>query len=172
MTADGTLYTRTGKGTYVAGRKIEQPMHRLPGFTQDMLVRGMRPASRVLSQELLPASSELRAGTRDRARLGDRADPPPSHLSHALCPGLLEDDLAETSLYDVLRSRYRVTLGSTRQTIEAAQPVAEERQLLDLPQRVPVLRIHRLTSGSYGRIVEFVRAAYRGDRYQLTVELR
>jgi len=50
--------------------------------------------------------------------------------------------------------------------------VAEERQLLELPQRVPVLRIHRLTSGSYGRIVEFVRAAYRGDRYQLTVELR
>jgi len=35
-----------------------------------------------------------------------------------------------------------------------------------------VLRIHRLTSGSYGRIVEVVRAAYRGDRYQLNVELR
>jgi len=119
-------------------------------------------------------SSDAQSDTRPScsARLGDRADPPPSHLSHALCPGLLEDDLAETSLYDVLRSRYRVTLGSTRQTIEAAQPVAEERQLLELPQRVPVLRIHRLTSGSYGRIVEFVRAAYRGDRYQLTVELR
>ena len=184
MTADGTLYTRTGKGTYVAERKIEQPLQRLSGFTQDMLARGMRPASRVLSQELLPAPFELAQALGiapgsevvriRRLRLAD--DHPvaleSAHLSHALCPGLLDHDLAETSLYEVLRSRYGVTLGSARQTIEASQAVAEERQLLELPLRVPVLRIHRLTSGTDGRIVEFVRAAYRGDRYQLNVELR
>lgn len=56
--------------------------------------------------------------------------------------------------------------------IEASRPVAEERQLVELRQHVPVLRIRRLTSGSYGWIIEFVRAAYRGDHYQLNVELR
>lgn len=184
LTAAGTLYTRTGKGTYVAERKIEQPLLRLSGFTQDMVARGMRPASRVLSKSLLPAPFELaqtlgiEPGSEivelRRLRLAD--DHPVAielaHLSHAVCPGLLDRDLSDVSLYDVLRSLYGITLGSARQTIEASQPVAEERLLLELPARVPVLRIHRLTSDSTGRVIEFVRAVYRGDRYQLNVELR
>ena len=184
LTAAGTLYTRTGKGTYVAERKIEQPLLRLSGFTQDMVARGMRPASRVLSKSLLPAPFELaqtlgiEPGSEivelRRLRLAD--DHPvaieSAHLSHAVCPGLLDRDLSDVSLYDVLRSLYGITLGSARQTIEASQPVAEERLLLELPARVPVLRIHRLTSDSTGRVIEFVRAVYRGDRYQLNVELR
>jgi GntR family transcriptional regulator len=184
MTSDGTLYTRSGKGTYVADRKIEQPLQRLSSFTQDIEARGMRPASKVLSQELLSAPLEL-AGVLQvppgselvrirRLRLAD--DQPlgieTSHLPHVLCPGLLRCDLSSTSLYEILRTQYGVGLGSAKQTIEASQPAAEERQLLRLPDGVPVLRIHRLTSGVDGRLVEFVRAVYRGDRYQLHVELQ
>ena len=47
-----------------------------------------------------------------------------------------------------------------------------KRQLLEMPSHVPVLRLHRLTFGRDDQVVEFVRAAYRGDRYQLHVELR
>lgn len=184
MTSDGILYTRSGKGTYVAERKIEQPLQRLSSFTQDIAGRGMRPASQVLEQELLSAPLEL-AGVLQvppgseivRIRRLRLADGQPlaletSHLPHALCPGLLRHDLSRTSLYELLGTEYGVVLGSAKQTIEASQPVAEEHQLLRLPDGVPVLRIHRLTSSVEDRLVEFVRAVYRGDRYQLHVELR
>ena len=184
MIADGSLYTRSGKGTYVAERKIEQPLQRLTSFTQDTLARGLVPSSRVLAQELLPAPLEIAQALGIppgqeivRLRRLRFADERPvaletSHLSHALCPGILEADLAVTSLYEVLDRRCSIVLRSAKQTIEASEPSAEERQLLELPERVPVLRIHRLTSAEDGRIVEFVRAVYRGDRYQLHVELR
>ena len=184
MTSDGILYTRSGKGTYVAERKIEQPLQRLSSFTQDIVARGMRPASQVLAQELLSAPLELAGALQVppgselvRIRRLRLADEQPlaletSHLPHSLCPGLLRHDLSRTSLYELLRTEYGVVLGSAKQTIEASQPVADERQLLRLPDGIPVLRIHRLTSGVDGRLVEFVRAVYRGDRYQLHVELR
>ena len=184
MMAEGTLYTRSGKGTYVAERKIEQPLQRLTSFTEDIRARGGRPASRTLEQELLPASLELaeilgiRPGAElvrlRRLRLAD--DRPlaieTTHLPHALCPGILEFDLSTSSLYALLGTRYGIHLRGAKQTIEASVPLDEERQLLELPQRVPVLRLLRLTFGDDRRVVEFVRAVYRGDRYQLHVELR
>jgi DNA-binding GntR family transcriptional regulator len=40
-----------------------------------------------------------------------------------------------------------------------------------MPPGVPVLRIHRFTSNRDGVVCEFVQSAYRGDRYQLNVDL-
>lgn len=184
LTTEGSLYTRSGKGTYVAERKIEQPLQRLTSFTEDIRARGFRPASRVLDQELVPASLEMAAALAmrpgaevvrvRRLRLAD--DRPlaieTAHLPHAICPGVLQLDLSAISLYEMLRTRYDIELRSAKQTIEASQPDAEERRLLELPRAVPVLRIHRLTSSGEGRPVEFVRSVYRGDRFQLHVELR
>lgn len=183
LMAEGALYTRSGKGTYVAA-KIDQPLQRLTSFTEDIRARGFRPASKVLAQELLPAPLELaealgvRAGAElvriRRLRLAD--DQPlaieTSHLPHELCPGLLDTDLSTSSLYELLETRYGISLSSAKQTIEASQALEEERLLLELPSQVPVLRLHRLTFAGDGRAVEFVRAVYRGDRYQLHVELR
>jgi len=184
MMAEGTLYTRSGKGTYVAERKIEQPLQRLTSFTEDIVARGSRPSSRMLAQELLRAPLELaealgvRAGAElvriRRLRLAD--DHPlaieTSHLPHSLCPGILEFDLVSGSLYEILGKHYGIHLRSAKQTIEASEALPDERASLDLPKHVPVLRLHRLTFGDDGRVVEFVRAVYRGDRYQLHVELR
>lgn len=184
MIGEGTLYTRSGKGTYVAERKIEQPLQRLTSFTQDIAARGLRPSSRLLAADLLPAPIELAHALNilpgselvrvRRLRLADAQALAieTSHLPHALCPGLLESDLEGQSLYGVLRERYGLELASARQTIEASAPTPEERQLLELPRGVPVLRIHRFTSTRDGRVCEFVQAAYRGDRYQLNVDLR
>ena len=184
MMAEGSLYTRPGKGTYVAERKIEQPLQRLTSFTEDIRARGSRPASRVLAQELLPAPLELAQALGvppgaeivriRRLRLADESPLAieTSHLSHALCPGIIANDFSTSSLYEVLATRYGIHLRSAKQTIEASAALPEERQLLEMPSHVPVLRLHRLTFGRDDQVVEFVRAAYRGDRYQLHVELR
>ena len=184
MIREGSLYTRTGKGTYLAERKIEQPLQRLTSFTQDMVARGLRPSSRLLGADLLPApielahalaippGSELVRIRRLRLANGQHLAIETSHLPHARCPGLLEHDLEQHSLYELLHDRYGLELASAKQTIEAAAPTEEERKLLEMPAGVPVLRIHRFTSTRDGLVCEFVQSAYRGDRYQLNVDLR
>lgn len=184
LIGEGSLYTRSGKGTYVAERKIEQPLQRLTSFTQDMAARGLRPSSRLIGADLLPAPIELAhalaippGSELVRIRRLRLADEQPlavetSHLPHARCPGLLDHDLEHQSLYQLLHDRYGLELASAKQTIEAAMPSDEERQLLALPPALPVLRIHRFTSSRDGLVCEFVQSAYRGDRYQLNVDLR
>lgn len=185
LTDDRLLYSLPGKGTFVADRKIiEQPLLHLTSFTQDILARGMRPSSRLLEGRIMQASFELArlfglAPTVEivqvtRLRLAD--DEPLAieavHLPAALVPGLLERDLAAESLYVILGRDYGLVLASARQTIEAAEPTPDEQRILGLDAPRPVLRISRLTSDSSGRVVEYVRSVYRGDRYHLTVELR
>lgn len=184
MIGDGVLYTRTGKGTYVADHKIEQPLQRLTSFTQDIGARGLRPSSRLLGADLLPApielaqalaipsGSELVRVRRLRLADGEPLAIETSHLPHSLCPGLIEHDLERHSLYGLLHDRYGLELASAKQTIEAASPTEEERKLLEMPAGVPVLRIHRFTSTRDGVVCEFVQSAYRGDRYQLNVDLK
>lgn len=184
LTRSGTLYARSGKGTFVADRKIEQPLQRLTSFTEDMRARGLQPSSRLLVAERIGAPLEIADAlglapgadlvrvSRLRLADGEPLAVETAQLPHARCPGLLSHDLATRSLYDVLHAEYGITLASARQTIEAALPDDEERALLELPDGVPVLRIRRLTHAAGGPPIEFVRSVYRGDRYQLGVELR
>ncbi len=185
LTHDRLLYSLPGKGTFVADRKIiEQPLMHLTSFTQDILARGMRPSSRLLAGRIVQASFEMArlfglAPTVElvqvtRLRLAD--DEPLAieavHIPSALVPGLLDRDLAAESLYAILGRDYGLALAGARQTIEAAEPTLDEQRILCLDAPRPVLRISRLTSDANGRIVEYVRSVYRGDRYHLTVELR
>ena len=112
-----------------------------------------------------------RAETSLEARSAHLVSIETSHLPHARCPGILGHDLEQHSLYEVLRDRYGLELAFAKQTIEAANPTREERELLEMPPGVPVLRIHRFTSNRDGVVCEFVQSAYRGDRYQLNVNL-
>jgi GntR family transcriptional regulator len=180
----GTLYARSGKGTFVAERKIEQPLQRLSSFTEDMRARGLRPSSRLLGAERvsaqlevahalgLPPGSQLIRITRLRLANDEPLALEASHLPEVLCPNILDHDLANRSLYEILLHEYGIALGSARQAIEASAATRNERDLLAIPAGVPVLRIRRLTFDAAGAAVEFVMSAYRGDRYQLQVELR
>ena len=57
---EGHLYRRQGRGTFVAPPKLVQTMQ-LHGHTEEMEAQGLRPGSRPLSAEDVPASPELAA---------------------------------------------------------------------------------------------------------------
>ncbi len=178
LARDGVIYTRVGKGTFVAEPKIDQQLRRLTGFTQDMQSRGVRPKSRVLEAAVLPASPEQAAALRmmpngeviKLARLRLSEDMPlaleTAYLPLVLCPNLLLHDFATESLYNVLESEYGLKLVSAEQTIEASLANAHEAETLEMALPAAVLRIERLTCTADGTPVEYVRSAYRGDRYK------
>jgi GntR family transcriptional regulator len=185
LAKDGFISSRVGKGTFVRQPPIAQEMRYFTSFTEDMRHRGMTPRSRVIRAALDRADADvaehlrLAAGTEivvlSRVRLAD--DDPMvwevCHLNRRLCPGILErHDFSQESLYHVLREVYGLKLIWAVETTGARMPNKEERELLDMGSRTPVLNRTRVTYTEYDQPIEYVRAVCRGDRYQLRAVLR
>lgn len=179
---EGLIFSRPGKGRYVAKPKIDQQLIHLTGFSEDIQRLDLRPSSKVLSRELGVASAELASqlqiptGARVfsilRLRLANGAPLAieQAHLSLSLCPDIFEQDFETGSLYAYLR-QCGLEPREARQTLSAGIPTAEERRLLDLHGDAAVMRMKRTTYLISNQPVEYVESVYRGDKYQFNVSL-
>ena len=86
-------------------------------------------------------------------------------------PGLTKADLEDRSFYDLLGERYGIVIASGTQSIEPTVTNEEESEVLGVPLHTPAFLFERTTVSESGRIVEFVRSIYRGDRYRLVADL-
>ncbi|MDR6289693.1 MULTISPECIES: GntR family transcriptional regulator [Inquilinus] len=184
LTDAGLIESRIGRGCFVARPKIDQRLQRLSGFSEDMARLGRRAASVILRQTVVPAAGEAREALGiaegdpvvllERVRLAD-AVPMAfeiSWLPAALVPGILDKhDFSTASLYEVLRRDYGLVPWQAEQTVEADLPDAMTASALDIPLTAPVLVLTRRTADSAGHVIEFVRSAYRGDRYKMRARL-
>lgn len=179
----GLLTRVQGRGTFVAEPRLQQPLMRLTGFTQDMRAWGKSPSSQVLQVGLAAAEPEtaLALGVPPgspvilvkRLRI---ADGHPlaleiAHLAHPLCRGVLSEDLGIQSLYQILAARLHIVPTRAEQRLEAVRCPAAEAHLLGIARGEPVLHIHRTTFDQHGRAFEQVESFYRGDRYAFHAEL-
>src|SRR5438105_14217678 len=145
--------------------------------------RGMVPGSGTL--ELVVTSTGARRARRlqispearlvrvKRLRLAD--DQPMAmevlHIPEALVPGLTKSDLENHSFYELLEERYGIVVVSGTQSIEPTVTSEEESEVLGVPLHMPAFLFERTTVSESGRVVEFVRSIYRGDRYRLVADL-
>jgi GntR family transcriptional regulator len=182
LVRDGYLDRRHGSGTYVTEPKIAQPLT-LTSFSEDMRRRGMTPGSRTLEltstvagarlAHRLEVSPEARLIRVKRLRLADTKPMAMEvlHVPEVLVPGLTRADFEDHSFYELLRERYGITIASGTQSIEPTVTNEEESEVLGVPLHTPAFLFERTTVSESGRIVEFVRSIYRGDRYRLVAEL-
>lgn len=179
----GRLLRRQGRGTFVASPRIEQKLSRLTGFTQDMESRGHDPGARVLHLGAVPAPApvaralDLEVGETvillKRLRLSDGVPMALeiAHLPQSCCPGLLEEDLENLSLYALLAGEYEVIPTRAEQQIEALGCPPAEAKLLGVRSGAPILHMYRVTYDHEGQPFEYTESFYRGDRYTFHVEL-
>src|SRR5215510_5600724 len=182
LVRDGHLVRRRGSGTFVSEPKIAQELT-MTSFTEDMRRRGMKPASRTLSLEVVPAGAQLGRFLHvspsepvvvvKRLRLADRETMAIEelHVRRSLVPGLTARDLENGSFYELLHTRYEIAVVGGVQTVEPTVTNEEESDLLGVPLHSPAFLFERLSRASDGAIVEYVRSIYRGDRYRLVTEL-
>lgn len=181
LVEEGRLERRHGSGTYV----IRPPFARslgLTSFTEDMRSRGLVPGSRLLDLHRLAANAGL--AHRLRVPVGDElirftrlrlADDEPiavetTWIPAAYVPGLESDDLSG-SLYELLAGRYRIWTVSAHSSIEPTAPDARTAEVLQIRSTQPCLLIKMVDVDQRNRVVMAAECVYRGDRYQLHVDL-
>ena len=184
LARDGLLVRHHGRGTFTNTRPVLQELaptadpaqFHVPPAEGDWRSRvehfAVEAAGPQLARrlEVSPASELLHVC---RIRIVD--DAPMAieriRLPAALVPGMAPADLESGSLYGLLRQRYGVAATDAVQTVEPTVTDPAESAQLEVPVYAPALLFERTTRDEAGRVVEYTRSIYRGDRYRITTHL-
>jgi GntR family transcriptional regulator len=182
LVLDGLVVRRQGAGTFVAAPKVARPLA-ATSFSEDMRRRGLVPSSATLSVETIHAGAQLARRlevspaerilriVRQRSADGQPMALETLHVPTTIVPELAPEDLTDGSFYELLASR-GIQLDRAVQTIEPTVTDEGESDRLGVPLHSPAFLFERTSRDVDGRVVEFVRSVYRGDRYKLTAELQ
>jgi GntR family transcriptional regulator len=180
---EGFLVREQGRGSFVVQPRVQDQLRGLTSFTEDMQLRGLPTESRTLDFRVvhdeevakkmeISVDEEMVNLRRLRLVEGEPIAIQSAFIRHRFCPEIAEQGLMEESLYKTLEEGYGLRLGRAVQTVEAKSADEYEAKLLGLGIGQPVLVLERLTYLVDGEPIEYVRSAYRSDRYRFMVELK
>jgi GntR family transcriptional regulator len=184
---EGLLIRRHGRKTIVADENHADKINRAAGFSsfsEEMRLRGWQPHSQVrqattiLADVAIAAQLNVPIGVRviliERLRFAD--DEPLAHefvhLAHSRFPDLLALDLSNSSLYDLLETRFGVRPVYAEESVEAVLMSPHEADLFGLEPGAPALLTRRITRDEDDNIIEAATTLYRGDRYRMVLARR
>lgn len=185
LVAEGRLYRVQGRGTFVSEPTTALHLaQRFTSFAEDMREMNIPFTSQVLAGKIIPAEGRLL--TKLGLTYGDKvfylerlgsvnAEPfvlAFTYLPEALCPGLLQQELTDHSLYEILEAHYGLRLARAVRTLEASLADEYEAKLLQVPKGAPIHFMHTLAYLDDGRPIEYSRLRFRGDRSKITFEVK
>ncbi|MFP5417337.1 MAG: GntR family transcriptional regulator [Actinomycetes bacterium] len=176
LVVDGRLQREQGRGTFVARPKLMQ-LRPLTSFSQDLDSEGWRPGSVVLDVQEVSAQGEVceRLGLAPGSpihrveRLRTAFEEPIAHeIAHVPgpLPGLAERLEELSSLYRTLREAYGIEIVTVEDTVETMLANPLQADLLGVDTGLPMLLVHRTGWDASGRVVEWTRSVFRGDRFR------
>lgn len=181
----GYIYRELGRGTFVTPPKLQNSLHVLTSFSDDMKERGLIPSHKILNLKYveppknvlvhleLPESTE-KILMLERLRLANNV-PIGIHFSYLpLDPGqsiTIEEVDEYGSLYDLLQGKFNIIPSEADETLEATIADAEEARLLEVNIGSPLLLIERTVWSQSRNPMEFVKVLYRADRYKYFIHL-
>ena len=182
LTHEGVLYTRRGRGTFVAAEPEEESLQTPEGFSRVATRLGHVPTSIVRSAETTTATPDIATHlglapdapliVLERLRLlsGKPCMLEIAHIPASSVPGILEHDLSG-SLYELLASEYglRIARGTERITaVAASRAIASA---LGVEVQAPLLSTVRITWTENGYPIEYTRRTARADLMAFRISL-
>ncbi|MFE6779715.1 GntR family transcriptional regulator [Streptomyces sp. NPDC057702] len=173
---------RMGRGTVVAGPKLEQPLS-LASYTEGVRRQGRRPGRTLITLDQFPCPPrlavelELERGVPvwhlERVLLADdeRMGLESTYVEVARVPRLASDFEPDSSFYGYLHDRLGIGFGDADERLETVLATPREALLIGTPPALPMLLIHRISRDLEGRPLERVRSLFRGDRFSFTTHL-
>lgn len=180
LQADGVVRRERGRGSYVVGNGIEQPLGTLYSLFESIEQSGMTQNSHVIAQGMvhnhqaaviLGLEPDTELFHLERVRLAD--DEPLAYdcvwIPGAIGAPLMGVDFGHTSLYEELRTRTGCVPQEGAERIRPLVPGSTEAGHLGIEVGEPVLEIDRRTRCD-GRPLEWRITLVRGDRYTFRAE--
>jgi len=179
----GLLMRRQGDGTYVTAPKIERQAGNLVPFTRGMQRRGYTPGAQVITFERRPAEPsvakelQLPASTPvytiRRLRLINQEPVMLERFTLPVrrVPGLERYDLASRSVYEVMETKYGISVTRARQSLEPVVAAEYEAELLQVNPGAPLMLEQRLSFDQDDQPIEYGNDLYRGDRFRFVTEI-
>jgi GntR family transcriptional regulator len=176
---EGLVERRRGIGTFVAPPKIH--FNKLMSYTEQMAVRSLAAASKVLFAKVVENENEAAArlslppmsGILKLERLRHAAGEPfaleTCYLNAAEFSGLANAPIARDSLFGILERDFDVELGYADEEIDATAADPRIADLLAIPRREPLLRIRQVIYSTKAKAIMYVLGFYRSDRHNLMI---
>lgn len=183
----GLIVRRSGKGSIVLRKRVDQPVEEMAGFSEDMRRRGLVPSYRVLEAGQKPApvdvAEALEVTPKTEVFQSRRlllADGEPIGMAISWLPPRLfrtqpyptSKELENGSLYAWLEKNCGVTIKRAREYIEATGTDILLAEKLDVPAGFPLLVARRQSFDVQNKPAEYVILCFRSDRYRFHLEVR
>jgi GntR family transcriptional regulator len=179
LVADGLIFRRPGKGTFVAPPQIAHRISTGQSFSAAMRALGLEQRTEVLQAGMVTAPPEiaLRSSLSSGAeavfvqRLRIVTNTPVAIHSTYLHPRfevLLEEDL--TGSLTELLARLGRPVHHTHDTVEAVVASDVEASLLKIPRGAPLARVDGVGYSSLDEPIFYTDGLYRGDWFRFTVD--
>ncbi len=180
---DGLIFTRQGKGSFVARPKAYQNVSRLMGFAESMASHGYEVLNELLSLRSIAAEGRVAGQLRvvpqttiveiRRLRLLNRepVSLEVTYVHELLGQRLAQSDLLTRDIFAIIENDCNTPLGHADLTIDAMLADHDLAQTLRIAEDSPVMRIERLTHDGAGRPIDFEYLYFRADRFQYRLRI-
>lgn len=176
------IYKIQGKGTFIAPKKLDQPLIKFYSFTEEMIKLGKNPTSQILDFSIINCDERI-SNTLNldilskvyklvRIRLIDNLPTmyETTYLPTSIFPNLTLDILKEKPLYTILKENYNIKFLKAEETFFPILATEEEATFLNVSTYDPSIKIQRVTfSSEY--IIEFTESIVRGEKFKYKVIL-
>jgi GntR family transcriptional regulator len=180
---EGVINSVPGVGTFVADHKMSKKLS-FVSFSQEVIERGMKPSSRIVSaikttlkDEAVAEALQLKVGDPvykvERVRFADKIPMAleESFISAELVPGLLDQDLSQ-SLYEIFKNNYEKSVTRAECVVSPINLTKRQADLLDTEPRSAALNFVLVAYDSRGRALERCSSIKRGDRYDFKYSIQ
>ncbi|AYO29794.1 MAG: GntR family transcriptional regulator, N-acetylglucosamine utilization regulator [Thermoanaerobacteraceae bacterium] len=184
LVREGYLKKIKGKGTFITEPKINQEYtHRIISFNDEMIQKGLVPKTKVLKQRYIASDEQvakklnLTVGEEvfHLKRLRYTNDEPivflDSYVPLKLCPGIIEIDFVNNSLYATFEQKYGIIVKRAVRSIEVDLAGEYEAKLLHIKEGAPIHYFETVAYNQDNVAVEYTISRYRGDKSKFIVEL-
>jgi GntR family transcriptional regulator len=185
LVVEGYLFRVKGKGTFIAKPKINQDfLKSLDNFNSEMKKKGLTPSTKVLDLKIIKSDEKVSSALNLKfeskviqlTRLRYANDEPnvfvTTYLPFDKCPGILDKNFQNQSLYEVLEQEYNLIVYKVTRRLEAILAGEFECDLLEIEKGAPIQFFESIAYLQDGSPIEYSLAKYRGDRNKFTFELQ